>query len=124
MRIDHFDLTGNKILVTGASSGIGKSIAEELSYRGATLILSGRNKERLFETLQTLNNKEVHQIFAGDLNDDETINELIENLPILDGVVLAAGIVKTLPIKFLNRSEIKNILVSNFESPVTLCHKL
>jgi len=124
MRIDYFDLTGKKILVTGASSGIGKSIAEELSFKGAKLILSGRNRERLLETHQTLNNKEEHQIFAGDLNNDETLNDLIDSLPILDGVVLAAGIVKTLPIKFLSRAEINNILVSNFESPVILCQKL
>ena len=45
-----FSLEGKKILVTGASSGIGRGIAIECSKLGAHLILNGRNEERLKET--------------------------------------------------------------------------
>ena len=46
-----FSLEGKTILVTGASSGIGRGIAVTCSKMGATVIINGRNKERLQETL-------------------------------------------------------------------------
>ena len=49
-----FSLCGKRILVTGATSGIGKSTAIECSKLGASIIISGRNEERLLETFQQL----------------------------------------------------------------------
>ena len=51
MSYNPFTLAGKTILVTGASSGIGKATAIECSKMGANVILTARNKERLEETL-------------------------------------------------------------------------
>ena len=49
-----FSLSGKTILVTGASSGIGRATAIECSKMGAVIVLTGRNQERLQETLALL----------------------------------------------------------------------
>ena len=61
-----FSLVGKTILVTGASSGIGKAIAITCSRMGGTIVLTGRNEERLIETLHALSG-EGHQFISADL---------------------------------------------------------
>ena len=61
-----FSLIGKTILVTGASSGIGRSIAIECSKMGANIILTGRNQERLQETLSHLQEGQ-HQYIISDI---------------------------------------------------------
>ena len=61
-----FSLSGKTILVTGASSGIGRATAIECSKMGAVLVLTGRNQERLQETLALLEGK-GHSLFTCDL---------------------------------------------------------
>lgn len=119
-----FSLKNKTILVTGASSGIGRSCSILLSELGAQLIICGRNQERLVETLNLLNNKEVHSIYIGDLTNETEIETLVEKVDVLNGIVLAAGITKTLPFKFLNERELSNIMNTNFQAPVILCQKL
>ena len=97
-----YSLSGKTILVTGASSGIGRSIAIECSRMGATLILTGRNEERLTETFNSLEeNGRAHQLYVADLSLATDISALVAQLPQLDGCVSNAGIGKTLPIPFL-----------------------
>jgi NAD(P)-dependent dehydrogenase (short-subunit alcohol dehydrogenase family) len=55
-----FTLKDKRILITGASSGIGRAIAIECSKMGATVILTARNEERLNETLSQMDNLEWH----------------------------------------------------------------
>ena len=52
------------------------------------------------------------------------IETLVEKVDFLNGIVLAAGITKTLPFKFLNERELSNIMNTNFQAPVILCQKL
>jgi short-subunit dehydrogenase len=85
-----FTLDGKVILVTGASSGIGKQIALESSKMGAQLIITGRNKVRLGETLEYLSWKNHKQIIA-DLSVEEEIESLVSKLPSIDGIVHAAS---------------------------------
>ena len=86
-----FSLSGKTILVTGASSGIGRATAIECSKMGAVLVLTGRNQERLKETFALLEGK-GHSLFTCDLTKEEEINNLAKELPTLNGVVLCAGI--------------------------------
>jgi len=118
-----FSLDGKVILVTGASSGIGKSIAIECSRLGAKLIITGRNKERLNETYIHLEGSS-HQQSIADISTDEGIASLCKNLPQLDGVVHVAGIVKTKPFQFLNRQELDLVMNTNFYGPVLLTNVL
>ncbi|MCL1959609.1 MAG: SDR family oxidoreductase [Spirochaetes bacterium] len=118
-----FSLTGKTILVTGASSGIGKAIAIECSKMGASVIITGRNEERLNQTFELLEGSNHNKIVC-DLFSEESINELSEHLSSLNGIVHAAGIVKNLPFQFVSSKEIKKIFDINFFAPILLSHLL
>lgn len=121
-----FSIEGKTILVTGASSGIGKQTAIECSRMGANVIITARNEERLNTTLNALSsdNGQKHQMIIADLANEEGINSLVEQLPTLDGVSLNAGIVKTLPVKFINSKDLEQVLNTNMIGPILLTQKL
>lgn len=89
------NLTGKKIVVTGASSGIGQSIAIMCSELGAQVILIARREDRLKETLTMMEAGE-HSYFVADLSETEKIAELVpkivERVGKIDGLVHAAGV--------------------------------
>lgn len=121
--INPFSLSGKTILVTGASSGIGKAIAIECSKMGATLVITARNAERLQETYQQLLG-EKHQQIVADLNDDIQLKTLTENVPELHGIVHNAGATKHLPFKFINRKDFDNLMQTNFYAPAFITQNL
>lgn len=112
MTYNPFQLTGKTILVTGASSGIGRATAIECSKLGATLIISARNKTRLEETLNELEG-EGHQMILADLAEESQIKNLVEQLPKIDGFSCNAGIVSTNPVAFYKEEEIERIFKTN-----------
>lgn len=114
-----FHLTDKVIFVTGASSGIGRQIAISVSEMGGKVVISGRNENRLIETMSFLKGS-GHIMLSADLNDLKTIDSLIFNLPQLDGVVMNAGIVEAYPIKFLTAEKIKDTFGINFNAVVLL----
>ena len=118
-----FSLEGKRILVTGASSGIGQSIAVECSKMGAQIIVCGRNEERLNYTLSLLNG-DGHSSFVGDLLCQDVIENLVKQVPQLDGVVLSAGKGLTLPFPFCSREKFDDIYNINFFSPIELLRLL
>jgi NAD(P)-dependent dehydrogenase (short-subunit alcohol dehydrogenase family) len=119
-----FSLEGKKILVTGASSGIGKQISVSLAAYGAELILTGRNTERLQETLDLLSYKKKHIAIPFDFINLEQIPDFISQLPKLNGVVHCAGIARYIPFKILTEKEIKLVMTINYEAPVLLTQSL
>ena len=116
MTYNPFNLEGKNIFVTGASSGIGRSIAIECSKMGATMFLTGRNEERLSETLQMLEGKN-HSILVGDLVVEEDISRIVMELPTLDGIVFSAGVNDKSLIKHLNSEKLQKVMGINFTSP-------
>ena len=114
-----FSLTGKTILVTGASSGIGRATAIECSKMGATVVITARNADRLKGTLESLEGND-HSMLIGDLTVQEDIERLAEALPKLDGAVLCAGMGNTTLIPFATREKIQNIYDINFFSQVEL----
>jgi NAD(P)-dependent dehydrogenase (short-subunit alcohol dehydrogenase family) len=119
-----FSLENKKILITGASSGIGRECSIILSHLGAKLIICGRNRDRLIETQNLLLNPSDHRIFIGDLSEDLVIESLVNSLDKIDGLLLVAGMVKTVPIKFLSREELNSVMDTNFLSPVLISQKI
>lgn len=116
-------LEGKNILVTGASSGIGKEVAITASKIGAVVTILGRDQERLENTLKLMTG-DNHRIGIVDLNDSEQVNDFMATCTPFDGVVFNAGIVEYSPVKFLNQLKINTIFSINFESHVLLCQKL
>lgn len=121
MSYNPYSLENKTILVTGASSGIGKATAIECSKMGATLVITARNKERLNETFKTLEGKgRNHMQIVADLSDESQIDILVKQSPKLDGLVNNAGIVKLTPIQFLTPESIDSIYKINLIAPMLL----
>ena len=114
-----FSLQGKTILVTGASSGIGRAIAEACAKMGATVVLNGRNAERLKSVCNELPG-ENHTIIMADLTDYATVSAAVEGMPRLDGVVHCAGIGHRKIAKMLEADEIDRVMSVNFKAPVML----
>ena len=112
-----FSLEGKTILVTGASSGIGRATAIECSKMGARVIILGRNPERLQDTFEQLASSGCLQ-FQLDLTDTEGVKQVIEQIPKLDGLVNAAGIASTTLFQYATPEKIRNIFDVNFFGPV------
>lgn len=107
-----FSLENKTILVTGASSGIGRATAIECSKMGAKLIITGRNEERLKETLSKLEGH-GHQYIIADLSLNIDINNLVNEIPSIDGIVNNAGLGKTKPINFINEDDLEDVFKTN-----------
>lgn len=114
-----FSLEGKTILVTGASSGIGRSIAIECSRMGATVVLTARNEARLQETLSSLDGS-GHQYICADLIDEASIQSMVEQLPVLNGVVHNAGMADRMPCKMVKAERMHQLMAANIEGPVLL----
>ena len=114
-----FSLEGKTILVTGASSGIGRGIAVECSKMGAKIVITGRNIERLQETFDLLVGND-HVLISADLSKQEEIEKLVLDTPNLNGCVHSAGIPKICAVKFINRDTIEDIFNVNTIAPILL----
>ena len=118
-----FSLESKVILVTGASSGIGRGIAVECSKMGAQVILNGRNETRLKETLSLMEG-EGHSFIVSDLSEQNCIDNLVKSLPCLDGAVFCAGIPQICPVKYFKRKDIEDIFSINSIAPMMITSSL
>lgn len=123
MEYNPFSLGGKKILVTGASSGIGRSIAIECSKMGATVILLGRDEARLKQTLSSLSGS-GHTFFIGDLTEEPNISFIVSQIESVDGVVYSAGVNDKSLVKALNREKIDKMFNTNVFSPMLFTKEL
>ncbi|MGN0375534.1 MAG: SDR family NAD(P)-dependent oxidoreductase [Butyrivibrio sp.] len=118
------DLTGKKILVTGASSGIGRATSIVLSQLGAQVILIGRNEIELKNTLGQMTD-DIHRYYTYDLTDLDSISILMKRIveddgKKLDGMVHCAGISLRLPVRNLSYDNMDVVMKTNFYSFVEL----
>ena len=114
-----FSLVGKTILVTGASSGIGRAVAFSCSQLGASLVITGRNEIRLTETFSMLEGTN-HQLICADLTKPDDMDKLVEQLPKLDGMVNNAGIAKPLVLQLTETEDVNEILQINALVPIHL----
>lgn len=121
--LNPFTLKGKTIIVTGASSGIGRQCAIDLSIAGAKIVLIGRNIERLQETLLNLHGED-HLSITLDLTDlnaiPETITSIVSQVGKIDGIVNCAGISTTLPFKFIDEEKLDIFFKTNVFSGIAL----
>jgi NAD(P)-dependent dehydrogenase (short-subunit alcohol dehydrogenase family) len=114
-----YALAGKTILVTGASSGIGRSVATEAARLGARIIVTGRNEERLQEVLSFLDG-EGHSTMIADVTKDGDRQALVRRLPMLHGVSHNAGANKLTVFKYLSEGTLTEILKLNFTSTILM----
>lgn len=114
-----FSLVGKTILVTGASSGIGRETAIVCSKMGATIIITGRNEERLLATFNQLEGVN-HKSIVADIADEEQIVALASECPQLDGIVHCAGVGDRTLLKMVREKDIERVMSANFNGPVLL----
>lgn len=114
-----FSLVGKKILVTGASSGIGRSIAIECSKMGATVYITGRNMDSLNKTLLEMEGTE-NILIPADITITSKLDTLVAQLPVLDGIVHSAGVSQPTPFPFVDEDKINETFAINFNAPVLL----
>lgn len=112
-------LEGKTILVTGASSGIGRAIAIECSKLGAKVICTARNEQRLAETLSMMEG-EGHLSIPAELTNREDVDSIVSRLPKLDGVSHNAGICRDMLCAFAKEDGIRRILEHNLLMPILL----
>lgn len=119
---DPFSFNGQRILVTGASSGLGRACAVFLSGLGARLVLSGRDERKLEATrLSLVGSGHVTSVF--DLTRLEDISAWIAGLTAdgpLSGLVHSAGVAKTLPVKATDAATFRQVMSVNTESAFAL----
>ncbi|MES2330126.1 MAG: SDR family oxidoreductase [Bacteroidota bacterium] len=114
-----FSLEGKKILITGASSGIGAKIAIMAAEFGACVTLTGRSMEKLNIVRNHMKANE-HDLFPMDLTNEESILQLSSSGHKFDGVVYNAGVIDYTPVKFINQAKFNKIFDINFTAIVLL----
>lgn len=114
-----------KIMITGASSGIGRAVAVKASQMGAKLVLCGRNAEHLTQTVSLLEKDSVYEIITFDLMDFDGypgyFDIAVKNGNLLDGLVFCAGQSRITPMKGMRREQIQELLNVNFTSFMMMC---
>lgn len=123
MEYNPFSLAGKTILVTGASSGIGKATAVECSRLGARIVASGRNENRLNETMELLSG-DGHLAIPAEITSEEDLNNLVDKCPVLDGAAFCAGIANTTLFNFADKQKYQEVFDVNFFSPTELFRML
>jgi short-subunit dehydrogenase len=120
-------LAGKRILLTGASSGIGWALAIELARRGARLLLTARREERLRQLVEEIdrsNAEVVPEILAGDITEPGVQRELAHAAEVqlggLDGLINCAGVGAVGRFDAATPDRLREIFEVNFFSAVEL----
>lgn len=119
MQESQFSLKGKTILLTGATSGIGKECAGIFARLGANLVLSGRSESKLKTVSKELGLENRHSICA-DLSDENSLSLLAQKAPPLDGFVACAGVHYSSLLKFSDESEIEKTINLNCTAQIKL----
>lgn len=111
------DLTGRHVLVSGASSGIGRQCAIQFAELGASVSLFARNEERLQATLDAMPERSRHRAFPVDLTDEAATEFAVtaaqKELGRFDGLVHSAGVQFTRPVKLTRRNDVHELFAVN-----------
>lgn len=123
MNKNFFSLQGKTILITGASSGLGACASEMCAKAGGTMVISGRNEERLAQTFAKLEG-ENHNMLPADLCQGVQISALVDKLPKLDGIVFCAGLTRTQPVKNITKDAVFEIFNTNLLSSIQMIKEI
>lgn len=114
------DLCNRKILITGASSGIGRATAILASKSGADVVICGRNEQVLEETQNEMDCPQKHIRIVFDVREFDKYNEVFQTAVSdgtkLDGLVHCAGVAPSIPLRMMKQSVINEVMNINFTS--------
>ncbi len=114
------DLSKKKILITGASSGIGRAAAVLVSKLGADVVLCGRNAKRLEETQGKMDGQERHTRVIFDVREFDKYNDVLQKAVSdgkkLNGLVHCAGVAPAIPLRMVKESSVTEVMNTNFTS--------
>ena len=111
-------LKGKSIVITGASSGIGRECALRAAQQGARVVLIARNRERLQQTLDSLG-RGNHAYYSCDLAAssgvylEEMVEQAVERVGNISGFIHSAGIEGTIPLRNMNRGKYEEMFAIN-----------
>jgi NAD(P)-dependent dehydrogenase (short-subunit alcohol dehydrogenase family) len=117
------NLQGKTYLVTGASKGIGRATAKLISRCGGSVIISGRNQERLERTLGEMKGS-GHMVIPSDLLNPDAVKELANECSELSGIVHSAGVSRVAPIRYTTDKLMREMAAANVDAPVALTREL
>lgn len=117
------DLDGKRVLLSGATGGIGRAIAEQLAGHGARLVLSSRREEELGEVAGSLPGA-GHEVIVADLAKPGAAEKLIAEAGNLDGMVANAALPASGKLDDFSSEEVQRAIRVNFESPILMARAL
>lgn len=122
--MDKFDFNGKKVLVTGASSGVGREVAILLSKMGAKVVIVARRESELNKTLSLMEGN-IHSYRVLDLADFDKVVETVKELVSVDGqkfdcIAHCAGIAIPIPLRSISMANITQIFSANTYSFMAL----
>ncbi len=123
MSYNPFAIEGKTILVTGATSGIGRATAIECAKMGAKVIAVGRNQQHLDCLMQELEGL-GHQPIVADLTNEEQMHVLVDSVSAIDGMACCAGVANMNPFAFISQEEMERVFQINCFAPVMLVNRL
>lgn len=119
-----FSLKDKVILITGASSGIGRQCAVACSQAEATVVILGRDLSRLKETLTLMDQPGKHIIYVSDLLEyektEEIVKECVTQKGRIDGLINCAGISTTLALNAISPEKTQHFFETNVTGPMNL----
>lgn len=119
-----FSLSGKNIIITGASSGIGRQCAITCSKMGATVAIFGRDQSRLDVTSQQMEKSGRHLVYAVDLLEYEKVAEIVRDAVVqmgrIDGLINCAGISTTLPLNSISTQKMEQFLHTNVIASINI----
>jgi short-subunit dehydrogenase len=117
------ELEGKRLLLSGATGGLGRAIAEALDGEGARLVLSSRRQEEL-EVLARSLPGDAHEVIVADLANEGAAEKLIQDAGVLDGLIANAALPATGRLESFSSEEVQRALRVNFESPILMARAL
>jgi short-subunit dehydrogenase len=119
------ELDGKRVLLSGATGGLGNAIATELAANGAELVLSSRRREELQELARSLpGGADRHTVIVADLATDEAASRLVRDAGDLDVLVANAALPGTGRLDSFTSEEVARALRVNLEAPIMMAREL
>jgi short-subunit dehydrogenase len=123
--VQALEIEGKRVLLSGATGGLGRAIAEQLAANGAKLVLSSRKKAELEDLRRSLpRGDERHEVIVADLAEQGAPEKLVRTAGDVDVVVANAALPGTGRLESFSEEEVGRALRVNLEAPILIAREL